>query len=158
MSYNNDKLIKGLSLQYSEKIKEKKTNYQAVNDKTVNAADYNGSESYKKMQKGLSAKEKKNNVTEVSFYTEHTLDRKYIDEIFNSSNVNETVLLINSMSKRKQELRGYLLSNLKSRREDAEKELADINYVFDTYKDKIDELVKNGVLQRSSSDCLFRIE
>ena len=89
----------------------------------------------------------------LSFY------KKYIDEIFNSKNVNETILLINSMQKRSQELRGYLLSNLVSRREDAEKELADINYVFDTYKDKIEYLVKNGVLQRSnSSDALFRIE
>ena len=158
MSYDNSKISQGLSLQYSERAKQNKSSID-INNKTVNAADYNGSESYRKMQKGLSAKQKKADSTEISFYVEHTLNRKYIDETFNSSNVNETVLLVNSMQKRVQELRGYLLSNLVSRREEAEKELQNIQFVFDTYKDKIDELVKNGVLQRSnSSDSLFRIE
>ena len=159
MSYNNDKIAQGLSFQYSEKIKEKKTNYKNINNKTVNAADFNGSESFLKMQKGLSAKEKKADTKEISFYENHTLNRAYIDKIFNSPNAHETVLLINSMSKRKQECQGYLLSNLKAKREQAEQEIRDINYVFDTYKDKINELVKNGVLQRSgSSDSLFRVE
>ena len=159
MSYNNSKISQGLSFQYEEKQKLKKSNYKNINDKTVNAADYNGSESYRKMQKGLSAKQKKADSTEISFYVEHTLNRAYIDKIFNSSNAHETVLLINSMSKRKQECQGYLLSNLKAKRDQAMKELQDINYVFDTYKDKIDELVKTGVLQRSgSSDALFRVE
>ena len=158
MAYNNDKISQGLNFQYSEKIKEKKTNYKAVNNKTVNA-DYNGNEAYKKMQEGLKKSEKKANTKEVSFYEEHTLNRKYIDEIFNSKNVNETVLLINSMQKRVQELNGYMLSGLRAKRKEAEQELKDINYVFDKYADKIDLLVKNGVLQRSnSSDALFRIE
>ena len=158
-SYNNDKIAQGLSFQYAEKQKEKKTQYAAVNNKTVVGADYNGNESFGKLREGLSAKEKKADVKEISFKEEFTSNRKYIDEIFNSKNVNETILLINSMQKRAQELRGYLLSNLVSRREEAEKELADINYVFDVYADKIDYLVENNVLQRSSSsDSLFRVE
>ena len=157
MSFSNDKIANGLSVNYSEKQKEKKSSYKAVNNKTVNA-DYNGNSAYKKMQEGLSAKQKKSATKEVSFRQEYTLNRKYIDEIFNSKNVNETVLLINSMQKRAQELNGYLLSNLVSRREEAEKELADINYVFDKYADKIEYLVENNVLQRSDTNCLFRIE
>ena len=160
MAYNNDKINMGLAFQYSEKsADQKKTQYKAVNNKTVNAADFNGSESFLKMQKGLSAKEKKADTKEISFYEQHTLNKAYIDKIFNSSNAHETVLLINSMSKRKQECQGYLLSNLRAKREQAEQELRDINFVFDKYADKIDSLVKNGVLQRSkSSDALFRIE
>ena len=158
MAYNNDKISQGLSFQYAEKIKEKKTNYQAVNNKTVNA-DYNGSEAYRKMKEGLSKSEKKADIKQVQFYEEHTLNRKYIDTIFNSPNVQETVLLINSMQKRVQELNGYMLSGLKAKREQAEQELRDIQFVFDKYADKIDLLVKKGVLQRSgSSDALFRVE
>ena len=158
MAYNNDKISQGLSFQYEEKQKEKKSSYKNINSKTVNAADYNGSESFLKMQKGLTKAEKKSDVKEVSFYEDHTLNRKYIDTIFNSKNVNETVLLINSMEKRAQELRGYLLSNLRAKREQAEQELKDIQFVFDKYADKIDLLVKNNVLQRSNRDSLFRIE
>ena len=157
--YSNDKISEGLSVKYAEKIKEKKTQYAAVNNKTVVGADYNGNESFGKLREGLSAKEKKHQVDNIVFKEEFTSNRKYIDEIFNSKNVNETILLINSMQKRAQELRGYLLSNLVSRREEAEKELADINYVFEKYADKIDYLVENNVLQRSgSSDALFRVE
>ena len=159
MAYNNDKICKGLNCKYAEKIKEKKPQYKAVNDKKVVSADYNGNSAYKQLSEGLSAKEKKADVKEISFKEEFTSNRKYIDEIFNSKNVNETILLINSMQKRAQELRGYLLSNLVSRREEAEKELADINYVFEKYADKIEYLVENNVLQRSSSsDSLFRVE
>ena len=159
MSYNNSKISQGLSFQYEQKQKLKKTNYAAVNNKTVNDTEFNGSESFKKMQKGLSKSEKKADVTQVSFYQNNTLNRAYIDKIFNSPNAHETVLLINSMSKRKQECQGYLLSNLKAKREQAEQEIKDINYVFDVYKDKIEYLVENGVLQRSnSSDALFRVE
>ena len=158
VSYSNDKISRGLSVKYSEKTADQKqTSYKAVNNKTVNA-DYNGSDAYRKMQEGLKKAEKKADVKEVSFYEEHTLNRKYIDEIFNSKNAHETVLLINSMSKRAQECRGYLLSGLKAKREQAEQELKDINYVFSKYADKIDLLVDNGVIQRSSSDSLFRIE
>ena len=159
MSFSNSKLEQGLNVKYEERAKQNKSSYKNINNKTVNDTEFNGSESYRKMKEGLSKSEKKAEMKEVSFREQFTLDRKYFDEIFNSKNVNETILLINSMQKRSQELRGYLLSNLVSRREDAEKELADINYVFDTYKDKIENLVKNGVLQRSgSSDALFRIE
>ena len=159
MSFDVNKISEGLSLQYSEKIKEKKSNFKNINDKTVNASDFNGSESFLKMQKGLSKAEKKADTKEISFYQEHTLNRAYIDKIFNSPNAHETVLLINSMSKRKQECQGYLLSNLKAKREQAEQELRDIQFVFDKYADKIDLLVKKGVLQRSgSSDALFRVE
>ena len=157
--FSNDKISQGLSVNYSEKIKEKKPQYKAVNNNIVNDTEFNGSESFLKMQKGLSKAEKKSDTKEISFKEEFTSNRKYIDEIFNSKNVNETILLINSMQKRAQELRGYLLSNLVSRREEAEKELQDIQFVFDKYADKIKYLVENNVLQRSSSsDSLFRIE
>lgn len=155
--FSNDKIAQGLNFQYAEKIKEKKPQYKAVNNKTVNA-DYNGSESFLKMQKGLSKAEKKADTKEISFYQDHTLNRAYIDKIFNSPNAHETVLLINSMQKRAQECQGYLLSNLKAKRKQAEQELKAINFVFEKYKDKIDLLVENKVLQRSDTDCLFRIE
>ena len=157
--YSNDKISQGLTYKYEEKQKEKKSNFKNINNKKVVSADYNGNSAYKQLSEGLSAKEKKADVKEISFKEEFTSNRKYIDEIFNSKNVNETILLINSMQKRAQELRGYLLSNLVSRREEAEKELADINYVFEKYADKIEYLVENNVLQRSdSSNALFRIE
>ena len=159
MAYNNDKIAQGLSVKYSEKSAEQKqTKYKAVNSKTVNDTEFNGSDSFLKMQKGLKKSEKKADTKEISFYEEHTLNRKYIDTIFNSPNAHETVLLINSMSKRKQECQGYLLSNLRAKREQAEQELKAINFVFEKYKDKIDLLVDNGVLQRSSTNSLFRIE
>lgn len=158
-NYSNNNIAKGLSFQYAEKQKEKKTNYAAVNNKTVNDAEFNGSEAYKKMKEGLTKAEKKSDVKEISFYEEHTLNRAYIDKIFNSKNVHETVLLINGLQKKAQALNGYLLSGLKAQREDAIQELKDIQFVFDKYADKIDLLVENGVLQRSSSsDALFRIE
>ena len=159
MSFDNNHISKGLSLQYSEKIKEKKSNFKNINNNVVNDTEFNGSESFLKMQKGLSKAEKKADTKEISFRQNNTLNRAYIDKIFNSPNAHETVLLINSMSKRKQECQGYLLSNLKAKREQAEQELKDINYVFEKYADKIEYLVEHGVLQRSnSSDALFRIE
>ena len=157
MAYNNDKIAQGLSFQYEEKQKEKKSNFKNINSKTVNA-DYNGNEAYKKMQEGLKKSEKKSDVKEISFYEQHTLNKAYIDRIFNSKNVHETVLLINGLQKKAQALNGYLLSGLKAQREDAIQELKDIEYVFDKYADKINMLVDNGVLQRSSTDCLFRID
>ena len=158
MSYSNDKISQGLSFQYAEKTAaQKQTSYKAVNNKTVNA-DYNGNSAYKKMQEGLSAKQKKADTKEVSFYEQHTLNKAYIDKIMNSPNVHETVLLINGLQKKAQALNGYLLSGIKAQREDAIQELKDIQFVFDKYADKIDLLVENKVLQRSSSDCLFRIE
>ena len=159
MAYNNDKIAQGLNFQYAEKTAEqKKTNYKAVNNKTVVNADYNGNSAYKKMQEGLKKSEKKADVKEISFYEQHTLNKAYIDRIFNSKNVHETVLLINGLQKKAQALNGYLLSGLKAQREDAIQELKDIEYVFDKYADKINMLVDNGVLQRSSTDCLFRID
>ena len=158
MSYSNDKISQGLSFQYAKKTAEQKqTSYKAINNKTVNS-DFQGSSSFLKMQEGLSAKQKKADTKEISFYEEHTLNKAYIDKIFNSPNVHETVLLINGLQKKAQALNGYLLSGLKAQREDAIQELKDIQFVFDKYKDKIDLLVENKVLQRSSSDCLFRIE
>ena len=158
MSYNNSKISQGLSFQYEEKQKLKKSNFKNINDKTVNAEDYNGSESFLKMQKGLKKSEKKADTKEIDFYVEHTLNRAYIDKIFNSPNVHETVLLINGLQKKAQALNGYLLSGLKAQREDAIQELQDIQFVFDKYKEKIDLLVENKVLQRSDTDCLFRID
>ena len=157
-SYNNNKIATGLNLQYAEKTAEQKqTSYKNINNKTVNS-DFKGSSSFLKMQEGLKKSEKKNNVKEISFYENHTLNKAYIDKIMNSPNVHETVLLINGLQKKAQALNGYLLSNLKANREQAIQELKDIQFVFDTYKDKIDLLVEHKVLQRSSSDCLFRIE
>ena len=157
--FSNDKISQGLNFQYAEKTaNQKKTQYKNINNKTVNAADFNGSESFLKMQKGLSKAEKKSDTKEISFKEEFTLNRKYLDTIFNSTNAHETVLLINSMQKRAQECRGYLLSGLKAKREQAEQELKAINFVFEKYADKIDLLVENGVLQRSDSNCLFRID
>ena len=157
-NYSNDKITQGLNFQYAEKTAEQKqTSYKNINNKTVNS-DFNGSESYKKMQEGLKKSEKKADVKEVSFYEEHTLNKAYIDKIFNSPNVHETVLLINGLQKKAQALNGYLLSGLKAQREDAIQELKDIQFVFDKYADKIDLLVENKVLQRSDTDCLFRIE
>ena len=158
MSFDNSKISQGLNFQYAEKTAEQKqTSYKNINNKTVNA-DYNGNTAYKKMQEGLKKSEKKADTKEISFYEEHTLNKAYIDKIFNSPNVHETVLLINGLQKKAQALNGYLLSGLKAQREDAIKELKDIEYVFNKYSDKIDLLVENKVLQRSSSDCLFRIE
>ena len=157
-SYNNDKISQGLSFQYAKKTAEQKqTSYKNINNKTVNE-DFKGSNSFLKMQEGLKKSEKKADTKEVSFYEEHTLNKAYIDKIFNSPNVHETVLLINGLQKKAQALNGYLLSGLKAQREDAIQELKDIQFVFDKYKDKIDLLVEHNVLQRSSSDCLFRID
>ena len=158
MAYNNDKISQGLSFQYAKKTAEQKqTSYKAINNKTVNS-DFQGSSSFLKMQEGLSAKQKKADTKEISFFEEHTLNKAYIDKIFNSPNVHETVLLINGLQKKAQALNGYLLSGLKANREQAMQELKDIQFVFDKYKDKIDLLVEHNVLQRSSSDCLFRID
>ena len=157
MSFDNSKISKGLNVKYSERAKQNKSSID-VNNKIVNAENYNGSESYRKMQEGLKKSEKKADVKEISFYENHTLNRAYIDKIFNSSNVHETVLLINGLQKKAQALNGYLLSGLKAQRDDAIQELKDIQFIFDKYADKIDLLVENKVLQRSDSDCLFRIE
>ena len=159
MSFDVNKISEGLNKVY----KSKPTKFAKFTDKVVNADDVKGSNSFDKINKSLKIKEENNKDKQdkynVSFKEDFTLNRKYLDEIFNSKNVNETVLLINSMEKRAQELRGYLLSNLVSRREEAEKELQNILYVFDVYADKIDLLVENGVLQRSdSSNNLFRID
>ena len=158
MSYNNSKISQGLSFQYAKKTAEQKqTSYKNINNKTVNS-DFQGSNSFLKMQEGLKKSEKRAEVKEISFYENHTLNKAYIDKIMNSPNVHETVLLINGLQKKAQALNGYLLSNLKANREGAIQELKDIQFIFDTYKDKIDLLVENKVLQRSSSDCLFRID
>ena len=59
MSYNNDKISQGLSFQYAKKTAEQKqTSYKAINNKTVNS-DFQGSDSFLKMQKGLKKSEKK---------------------------------------------------------------------------------------------------
>ena len=158
MSFDNSKVAKGLSFQYEKKTAEQKqTSYKNINNKTVNS-DFQGSNSFLKMQEGLKKSEKRADVKEISFYENHTLNKAYIDKIMNSPNVHETVLLINGLQKKAQALNGYLLSNLKANREGAIQELKDIQFIFDTYKDKIDLLVENKVLQRSSSDCLFRID
>ena len=65
------KISQGLSVKYEERAKQNKSSID-VNYKIVNADDFNGSESFKKMQKGLKKSEKKSDVKEISFNEDHT--------------------------------------------------------------------------------------
>ena len=116
MAYNNDKISQGLSFQYAEKQKEKKSNYKAVNNKTVNA-DYNGNEAYKKMQEGLKKSEKKSDVKEIVFKEEQIFNRKYIQDMYNTNNAQAQSLFLETLQKRKQELNAYILTGSKAHSE-----------------------------------------
>lgn len=158
MAYNNDKISQGLNFQYAEKIKEKKTNYKAVNNKTVNA-DYNGNTAYKKMQEGLSKAEKKSDTKEIVFKEEQIFDRKYIQDIYNTNNAQAQSLFLETLEKRKQELNAYILTGSKAHSERITAELKRINEIMDYFKPVIKKLVDNGVMQENNkSNNLFRID
>ena len=158
MAYNNDKISQGLSFQYAEKQKEKKSNYKAVNNKTVNA-DYNGNEAYKKMQEGLKKSEKKSDVKEIVFKEEQIFNRKYIQDMYNTNNAQAQSLFLETLQKRKQELNAYILTGSKAHSERITGELKRINEIMDYFKPVIKKLVDNGVMQENSkSNNLFRID
>ena len=158
MAYNNDKISQGLSFQYAEKQKEKKSNYKAVNNKTVNA-DYNGNEAYKKMQEGLKKSEKKSDVKEIVFKEEQIFNRKYIQDMYNNNNAQAQSLFLETLQKRKQELNAYILTGSKAHSERITGELKRINEIMDYFKPVIKKLVDNGVMQENSkSNNLFRID
>ena len=158
MAYNNDKICKGLNCKYAEKIKEKKPQYKAVNDKTVNA-DYNGNSAYKQLSEGLSAKEKKHKVDNIVFKEEQIFDRKYIQDMYNTNNAQAQSLFLETLQKRKQELNAYILTGSKAHSERITGELKRINEIMDYFKPVIKKLVDNGVMQENSkSNNLFRID
>ena len=160
MAYNNDKINMGLAFQYSEKsADQKKTQYKAVNNKTVNAADFNGSESFLKMQKGLSKAEKKHSVDTIVFKEDCIFDRKYIQDIYNTNNAQAQSLFLETLQKRSQELNSYILTGSKAHAERITAELKRINEIMDYFKPVIKRLVDNGVMQENSkSNNLFRID
>ena len=158
-SYNNDKICKGLNFQYAEKQKEKKTNYKAVNSKTVNA-DYNGNSAYKKMQEGLSKSEKKHSVDTIVFKEEQIFNRKYIQDMYDTNNAQAQSLFLETLQKRKQELNAYILTGSKAHAEKITAELKRINEIMDYFQPVIKKLVDNGVMQENSksSNSLFKID
>ena len=161
MSFDNNKVARGLSFQYSEKIKEKKTNYAAVNNnKTVNS-DYNGNTAYKKLSEGLSAKEKKHKVDNIVFKEEQIFDRKYIQDIFDTNNAQAQSLFLESLEKRRTELNAYILTGSKAHAEKITAELKRIDEIMNYFQPVIKKLVDNGVMQensKSSKNALFRID
>ena len=158
MAYNNDKICKGLNCKYAEKIKEKKPQYKAVNDKTVNA-DYNGNTAYKKLREGLSAKEKKHQVDTIVFKEEQIFDRKYIQDMYDTNNAQAQSLFLESLEKRRTELNAYIVTGSKAHSEKITAELKRINEIMDYFKPVIKKLVDNGVMQENSkSSNLFKID
>ena len=161
MSFDNSKISQGLNFQYAEKIKEKKTNYAAVNNKKVVNADYNGNTSYKKLSEGLSAKQKKADTKEISFKEEYFLDRKYIQSIYDNNNAQEQALFLESLEKRHAELNAYILTGSKAHAEKITSELKRIDEILNYFKPVIQKLVDNGVMQKnskSSKNALFKID
>ena len=158
MAYNNDKICKGLNCKYAEKIKEKKPQYKAVNDKTVNA-DYNGNSAYKQLSEGLSAKEKKHKVDNIVFKEEQIFDRKYIQDMYNTNNAQAQSLFLETLQKRKQELNAYIVTGSKAHSERITAELKRINEIIHYFQPVIKKLVAGGVMQENSkSSNLFKID
>ena len=159
MSFDNSKILTGLNVNYSEKIKEKKPQYQAINNnKTVNA-DYNGNESFGKLSEGLAAKEKKHKVENVVFKEDYFLDRKYIQSIYENNNAQEQALFLESLEKRRTELNAYLLTGSKAHAEKMTAELKRIDEIMTYFKPVIKKLVTGGVMQENSkSNNLFKID
>ena len=159
MSFSNNKIAQGLSVNYSEKIKEKKSNYKNINNKTVVNADYNGNTAYKKLSEGLSAKEKKHKVDNVVFKEEQIFDRKYIQDMYNTNNAQAQSLFLETLEKRKQELNAYILTGSKAHSERITSELKRINEIMDYFQPVIKKLVTGGVMQENSKgNNLFRID
>ena len=161
MSYNNSKVSQGLSLQYSEKIKEKKSNFKNINNKTVVNSDYNGNENFGKLKEGLAAKEKKHKVDNVVFKEDYFLDRKYIQSIYDNNNAQEQALFLESLEKRRTELNAYILTGSKAHADRITGELKRIEEIMDYFKPVIKKLVTGGVMQensKSSKNALFKID
>ena len=159
MSFNVDKISQGLSLQYAEKIKEKKSNFKNINNKKVVSADYNGNSAYKQLSEGLSAKEKKHKVDNIVFKEEQIFDRKYIQDMYDTNNAQAQSLFLETLQKRKQELNAYIVTGSKAHSEKITAELKRINEIMDYFKPVIKKLVDNGVMQENSkSSNLFRID
>ena len=159
MAYNNDKISQGLSVKYAEKsADQKKTQYAAVNNKTVNAADFNGSESFLKMQEGLTKAEKKHRVDTIVFKEEQIFDRKYIQSMYDTNNAQAQSLFLETLQKRKQELNAYILTGSKAHSERITAEVKRINEIMDYFKPVIKKLVDNGVMKENiKSNSLFKI-
>ena len=159
MSFDNSKVTKGLSFQYEEKQKLKKSNYKNINNKNVVNADYNGNDAYNKLSKGLSAKEKKHQVDNVVFKEEQIFNRKYIQDMYNTNNAQAQSLFLETLQKRKQELNAYIITGSKAHSDRITGELKRINEIMDYFKPVIKKLVANGVMQENSkSNNLFRID
>ena len=158
--FDNSKISEGLSFQYAEKIKEKKTNYKAVNNKKVTNSDYNGNDAYMKLKEGLAAKEKKHKVDNVVFKEDYFLDRKYIQSIYENNNAQEQALFLESLEKRRTELNAYIITGSKAHAERITGELKRINKIMDYFKPVIDKLVTGGVMQKNSksNNALFKID
>ena len=159
MSFSNSKISQGLSFQYEEKQKEKKSNYKNINNKNVvSDADVNGSESFLKMKEGLKKSEKKADVKEISFKEEQIFDRKYIQSMYDTNNAQAQSLFLETLQKRSQELNSYILTGSKAHSERITAELKRINEIMDYFKPVIKRLVDNGVMQENSkSNSLFKI-
>ena len=159
MSFDNNHISQGLSFQYEEKQKLKKSNYKNINNKEVANADYNGNDAYMKLSEGLSAKEKKHKVDNVVFKEKYFLDRKYIQSIYENNNAQEQSLFLESLEKRKQELNAYLLTGSKAHAEKMTAELKRINQIMDYFQPVIKKLVDNGVMKENSKgNNLFKID
>ena len=159
MSFSNSKISQGLSFQYEEKQKEKKSNYKNINNKNVvSDADVNGSESFLKMKEGLKKSEKKADTKEISFKEEQIFDRKYIQSMYDTNNAQAQSLFLETLQKRSQELNSYILTGSKAHSERITAELKRINEIMDYFKPVIKRLVDNGVMQENSkSNSLFKI-
>ena len=158
MAYNNDKISQGLSFQYEEKQKEKKSNFKNINSKTVNA-DYNGNESFGKLSEGLSAKEKKHQVDTIVFKEEQIFNRKYIQDMYDTNNAQAQSLFLESLEKRRTELNAYIVTGSKAHSERITAELKRINEIMDYFQPVIKKLVAGGVMQENiKSNNLFKID
>ena len=160
MSFSNDKISRGLSVQYAERAKQNKSSID-VNDKTV-SADVNGSENFLKIREGLSSKEKKAKVDNVIFKEEQIFNRKYIQDMYNTNNAQAQSLFLETLQKRKQELNAYIVTGSKAHSERITAELKRINEIMYYFKPVIKKLVDNGVMQENSksnnSNSLFKID
>ena len=159
MAYNNEKISRGLSFQYEEKQKEKKSNFKNINNKTVVSADYNGNESFGKLSEGLSAKEKKHQVDTIVFKEEQIFNRKYIQDMYDTNNAQAQSLFLESLEKRRTELNAYIVTGSKAHSEKITAELKRINEIMDYFQPVIKKLVAGGVMQKNSkSNNLFKID
>ena len=161
MSFDNSKISQGLSFQYAEKQKEKKSSYKNINNKAVVNADYNGNESFGKLSEGLAAKEKKHKVDNVVFKEKFFLDRKYIQSIYENNNAQEQALFLESLEKRRTELNAYILTGSKAHAERITGELKRINEIMNYFQPVIKKLVTGGVMQKNSKgskNALFKID